>query len=96
LDFLERCYDKNPDFIFRKILKEFILIPIRQNVADMESIYTLDGVGAFVWDELDGQITLADIQSEILNEYEVEPSVVRQDLEDLIENLEAIGAVRRA
>jgi hypothetical protein len=38
---LEKCYQKDPNIVSRKIADEFILVPIKQNVGDLESIYTL-------------------------------------------------------
>jgi len=40
-------YIRNPDFIFRKIVGEMILVPIHADVADLNCLYTLNDVGAF-------------------------------------------------
>ena len=36
----------------RVIAGETILVPLRQNLGDLESIYTLNGVGTFIWQQL--------------------------------------------
>jgi hypothetical protein len=61
----------------------------------MDCIYTLDALGAFIWDNLDGHATLADIQASIMSEYEVSPPVVAADLLGFVQALESAGALRR-
>lgn len=46
MDHLERCYQRDKSIVSRTIEEEVILVPIRQNVGDLESIYTLNEVGA--------------------------------------------------
>jgi hypothetical protein len=94
MDYLERCYEKDPSIVHRNIAGEAILVPIRRNVADMESIYTLDGVGAFIWELIDGQRTAGDIKVAILNEYDVTPEVAEMDLVEFLQQLQTIGAIK--
>ena len=49
-DYLERCFKKDPNMVSRKIADEVILVPIRQNVGDLESIYTLNEVATRIWE----------------------------------------------
>ena len=44
---------RNENFVFRHIVEEMVLVPIRQNVAELDSIYTLNELGAFIWEHLD-------------------------------------------
>ncbi len=96
MDYLERCYEKDPSIVHRNIAGEAILVPIRRNVADMESIYTLDEVGAFIWELIDGQRKVGDIKVAMLNEYDVAPEVAEADLMEFLQHLEAIGAIKVA
>ena len=86
-------YQKDPSMVSREIAGEVILVPIRQNVGDLESIYTLNETAARAWSLIDGQQTLKDIQETIVAEFEVEDNEAQQDLIELIENLESISAV---
>ena len=95
MDYLERCYEKDPSIVHRNIAGEEILVPIRSHVADLESIYTLDEVGARIWELIDGQRRVEEIRDAIVEEYEVSPDVAEADLVDFIQQLEAIGGVRR-
>jgi hypothetical protein len=89
-----RRYEKDPSVVYREIAGEAILVPIRRNLVDMQSIYTLDNVGADIWKLIDGERTLADIREALLDEYDVEASALSQDLDEFIDQLVAVGAIR--
>ena len=80
--------------MFREIAGEAILVPIQRNAADMQSIYTLDSVGADIWKLIDGERDLGDILDALLGEYEVEASVLAEDLDEFIGQLASVGAIR--
>jgi len=93
-ELMARRYVKDPSVVYREIAGEAILVPIRRNVADMESVYTLDSVGADIWSLIDGERTLADILDALLGEYDVEANVLSRDLDEFIEQLVSVGAIR--
>ena len=89
-----RRYVKDPSVVYREIAGEAILVPIRRNAADMQSIYTLDSVGADIWKLIDGERDLGDILDALLGEYDVEASVLSKDLDEFIERLASVGAIK--
>jgi hypothetical protein len=91
---LEQCYCKNDSFVFRRIEDETILVPIKDNVGDMGSIYNLNEIGAFIWEQLDGTRNLKAVKAEILDVYEVLPQEAEADLNDFMNDLIEIEAVR--
>jgi hypothetical protein len=90
---LRAVYAHDPAMISRLIAGEMILVPIRKNVGDMESIFTLNETGARVWELLDGQRTLADVHAEMIQEFDVDSFQARQDLLELIQSLLDQGAL---
>src|SRR5947209_15090125 len=68
---LDATYARDPDFVSRRIADEVIVLPIRKNLGDLESIYTLNEVGARIWELLDGRRTLREIRDGIAREYGV-------------------------
>jgi len=88
-------FEKNPDYVFRKIVDELVLVPIRQDVADMDCIYTMNPAGALIWEKVDGQATLAEIQAAVADHYDADPQAVAADVAEFLQELEAAGAVRR-
>ena len=94
VDYLERCYQKNPDIVSRKIADEYILVPIRQNVGDLESIYTLNEVAARIWELIDGKRKIKEIKDKIMEEFEVTPEEIEKDLTELLQKLEKIDGIK--
>lgn len=87
-------YVKDPSIVYREIAGEAILVPIRRNVADMDSVYMLDSVGVDIWNLIDGERTLPDILDALLREYDVEAEVLSKDLDEFIEQLESAGVIK--
>jgi len=90
---IKRVFRKNENFVFRQIDDETILVPIKNNVGDMGSIYNLNEVGAYVWEHLDGVKTLLDIKNMVTGKFEVSLEDVECDLMEFINQLEEIEAV---
>ena len=89
------AYKRNPDFIFRKIVDEAVLVPIHQDVADMDSIYTLNDVAAFIWERLAQPAVQAELQAALLDEYAAAPEVLVVDLERFLSEMVEIGALQK-
>lgn len=91
---VKRRYEKDPSVVYREIAGEAILVPIRRPVSDMQSVYTLDSVGADIWNLIDGERTLGDILGVLLGEYDVEEDVLARDLNEFIGQLTSVGAIK--
>ena len=94
-DPFDRVYHKDPTIVARQIAGEMILVPIRQNMGDLELIYLLNETALFAWQLLDGNKTLADIRNQIVLEFEVDEQQAGNDLLDLFTDLERVKAVAR-
>ena len=81
--------------VSRQIAGETILVPIRSNAADLESIYMLNETAASAWGLMDGQHSLEQIRDAIVAEYAVSREEAEQDLLELMAQLEALGALVR-
>ena len=87
-----KIYIKDSNMVARKVAGEMVLVPIRQSTGDVVNIYTMNTVGARIWELLDGQTTIAQIRETIVNEYEVEPEVAEPDILEFLAELEKMGA----
>ena len=92
---LDERYQKSDDIVSRDIAGETILVPIRNNVGDLESIYTLNETAARVWSLLDGQRTVREIRDAIVAEYEVEQEEAEQDVLELLAQLESFRGITK-
>ena len=90
---LEACYQKDPSMVHREIIGESILVPIRQNVGDLDSIYSLNETASRAWALIDGEHSVLEISEIISAEFEVETEQAQKDLVEMIAQLEEIGAI---
>lgn len=79
--------------VARKIADEFILVPIVGRGADVDAIFTLNRVGAFIWDRLDGAMTGEAIVSALVEGFEVDREQAETDYETFLDQLLHIHAV---
>ena len=92
---LEDRYQKDSSIVFREIAGEAILVPIRQNVGDLESIYTLNETASCIWTLIDGERSVRDIRDRIVAEFEVGEEEAQRDLVEFLERLETAGAAKK-
>jgi len=89
----EQVFRKNGDIVSRRIADELFLVPIRGRLADMQRIFTLDPVGEYIWDGLDGGKSVGEIGRGVLREFDVEEGQALADTRDFIGELLQAGLI---
>lgn len=92
-DQFDQIFRKDPSIVARQIAGEMILVPIRQSVGDLKSIYLLNETALFAWELFDSAHSLADIRGRITQEFDVDEQKAGQDLLELVADLERVGAL---
>lgn len=87
-------FQRNQEFIFRHVADELILVPIRQQVGDLQSVYTLTPVAARIWELLDRALDAGAIARRLTEEYDVTLEQAERDLNELLQELSRIGAIQ--
>lgn len=77
-------YQKKDNLVARKVGSEYIIVPIVNNVSDMNKVFTLNETGAFIWDSLNGVRTVSDIIELVNNEYNESKEIITGDVLDFI------------
>ncbi len=91
---LESVYTRNDRVVSRKIVDDLILIPIRDSVVEMEAMYTMNEVGARVYELIDGSRPVREIVETIVTEFEVAFETAEADVRDFISQLLQIESIR--
>ena len=73
--------------VTRKTGNEYILVPISNNIADMDSVYTLNETGAFIWEQINGIKNLEEIIDAVTTEYDIDKATAKSDVFSLIDNM---------
>ena len=90
---LSHRYRRNPDFVFRQIADERILVPIKQKVGDIEDLYTFNLTAARIWELFDGTRTLGDLRDLLATEFDIGDDDFTAHITTFVEQLLKIGAV---
>jgi hypothetical protein len=93
MNILTRHYAKDTHLVTRCIAGETIIVPVRSNVGDLNSIYTLNEVGTMIWELIDGKNSAVQIIEAICRDYEVGPEEASKDTVFLLESLEEAGLI---
>jgi hypothetical protein len=91
-----RVYSHRGEFALRKVGNESILVPIRNRVGDLDSVYVFTPVAARIWSLLDGARDVDSVVETICGEYDADSGVVRTDLGELLGSLEAADLIGEA
>ena len=73
--------------VCRKIDDEMVLVPLVGNVADMDTIYTLNEVAAFIWEHIDTHDNKASLAQTIVNEYDIQLETAINDINEFFSDL---------
>lgn len=77
-----------PNFVARAVNNELILVPLKNQVADMTALFNLNEVGQFIWNQLEENDTLDTLTAKICDEYKVDSNIAKEDLTYFLEDLE--------
>jgi methyltransferase-like protein len=73
--------------VTRKTGNEYVLVPVTNNIADMDSVYTLNETGTFIWELIDGKKSVEDLIEAVIKEYDVDSISATTDVFSFINNL---------
>ncbi len=83
----ERVLRTRDEVVSREIAGETILVPIRGKLVDMQRIFSVNPVGAHVWQQLDGRRSLAEIRDSVLDTFDVEKGQADVDIQEFVAEL---------
>lgn len=80
-----------PGFILHEVAGSFVAVPLGAAQVDFGGMLTLTPVGAFIWKQLEQDMTEDDVVRAVLAEYEVDEPTARRDTHAFLEKLRAAG-----
>jgi hypothetical protein len=73
---------RSPSIVTRKTGSEYVLVPVTDNIADMNSVYTLNETGAFLWD-----LSIEDMIEALIREYDIGEETATNDVFEFINKM---------
>jgi hypothetical protein len=86
---------KKGEFVTRSIAGETLVVPVRGQVGDLNAIYSMNEVGAFIWEQVDGRKNLTEVVEAVCGEFEVAREQAETETSEFIAALEAAGMIER-
>ena len=84
------------DVVARDVAGQHLLVPIRSGIAGIDSIFTADEVGSFLYARLDGRRDAASLARLVSEAYEVDEERALRDVLDFLAALCEAGLAHRA
>ena len=86
-------YKKADNIVARKVVDELLLVPVQGKLANMERVFTLNEVGEFIWNELDGVCDVAVIAGKVAEVYDIDIDTAKTDCKELLAEMLAAGVI---
>lgn len=90
---LDSVYVSEKGIVAREIAGETILVPMTRRAQEM-GLFTLNPVGTFIWERLDGARALGPLRDEITSAFDVDAETAWADLAAFLEQLACAGCAR--
>lgn len=84
---LKSVCSHSPNIVTRKTGSEYVLVPVANNIADMNSVYTLNESGAFIWELIDGKRNVEEIINTLTEEYDIDHESAEKDVFSFINDM---------
>jgi hypothetical protein len=84
---LKSVPSRSSSVVTRKTGSEYVLVPVTNNIADMNSVYTLNEPGAFLWELIDGENNIEDMIEALIREYDIDEETATADVFEFINEM---------
>ena len=84
---VETLYKLKSRFVTRSIGSELILVPITANVAKMNELFTLNETGKFIWENINENTTVLDLESSMIETFSVDNITAKRDIDLFLNKL---------
>lgn len=84
---LKSVYSHSPSIVTKKTGSEYVLVPVANNIANMNSVYTLNETGAFIWELINGKRNIEEIIERVTEEYNIDHDTAAEDVFSFINDM---------
>lgn len=84
-------FKKTEGLVTRQIAGEVFIVPVKGKIADLRSLFVLNPVGEFIWEEIDGLQTIDQIAESVLKKFNVSREEAVADISEFVGQLKEAG-----
>lgn len=77
---LKKVYQQNNNCVAREVDDEIVIVPVQDNLAEMDYLYTLNETAAFIWNKLNGVRTLDEVAQMMTENFDVDYETAANDV----------------
>ena len=96
MDIASQCYAKATNCVTRNVAGETIIVPVRDHVGDLDSVYTLNEVGTLIWDLIDDETSFGQIVEAVCGAFDIGPEEAEKDTAEFLGSLQEAGLIQLA
>jgi methyltransferase-like protein len=93
---LKKVISRSGNIVSRRTGSEYVLVPVTNNIADMNSVYTINESGAFIWEHIDGKRNVEELVNVLMDEYEIDFKTAAEDVMSFIERMKEFLVIETA
>ena len=79
--------------VSRVIAGETLIVPVRGGVGDLASIYSLNELGSFLWQQLNPPKTFNELVNSVVDEYNVSKETAQGDIRVFLDKIKDVGLI---
>ena len=83
------------NFVLRKVVENWVVLPLGENTVDFTGMLTMNEAGALLWQALETGCDLDGLTAVLTGEYAVSADQARADALAFVEKLERVGCLDR-
>ncbi|MDR2840730.1 MAG: PqqD family protein [Paludibacter sp.] len=76
------------NYVARSVANELIVVPLTNNVAQMNTLYTLNETGKFVWENVQPDSTIDNLAQKMTEEFDVNQATALGDIQKFLDSIQ--------
>ena len=80
---------KKSNFAIQELDDRLILVPVKEDIAEMDYLYQLNETAAFIWDCFDGKRSIEEISQELTHAFKISMEEARKEVKKVLDELDA-------
>ena len=81
--------------VLRPVAGEYMLVPTVTREVDLDSLFLLNATGAFIWEQMEGPRSVAELGTAVAEKFAIEPARATADAEAFMTSLLARNLAKR-
>ena len=82
-----KTYRRKEDVVGRDIAGEYLLVPLKGNLAELQAIFTLNPTGRCIWEALEEPKTRDEVSATLAERFDIGEEEAKDDFDEFMKTL---------